>query len=167
MTVSSNNLDVSQRIEFSCCYLYNDQFCPTLQSHTYKFEATVHCYSDYYNNIGVVFPFHDFKELCKEVVPNGCYIYNTNFDTFGVSYSNDEKEKQVYRSLVDIGVTCVGFPFTISIERLLNEISSKLDIILNCKYPGLYLVETKLRENANSLAIWKNTERKSNANTNN
>ena len=162
MIVKSNKLEVSQRVEFSCCYLYNDPDSTVLQPHTYKFEATVNC-DNSYDNFGVVFSFSRFKQLCKDVVPDGCYIYNTNFDTMILNFSSlgksfDKQEELVYKSLRDIGVRCIGLPYMISTERLLSDISSKLIVELKNRYPHVYLVETKLRENTNSIAIWKNEE---------
>lgn len=142
-------VEVSQRCEFSCSYLVPQAAGYDLNSIHYRFEATV-CGSSPYLSTGRVISFEEFKKLIKSVIPDKAFIYD----------STDENQRAVCEALKNCGIFSYAFSGEISTEKLLEEISLMLDKALDA-YPGVYLKETKLRENANSYATW-NQEVKSN-----
>lgn len=137
-------VEVSQRVEFSCCYVVVESSGVMLNSHQYKFEATA--YVDSYDpakNFRVL-SFEDFKDLCLQCVPNGMFIYN----------KLDLGQYVIARSFKDYGVDVLEFDSPISAERICHYISSILLAKLTKAFPSVNLKETKLRETANSYVTW-------------
>ena len=138
------SVEVSQRTEFSCSYLVPDGKYYKLNSHHYKFEATV-CGAKHYEQSGIVISFEDFKDLITKVVPDGFFLFD----------KGDIQQQILCREFQNCGVPTKSFSSMISAERLLEEISLILVKDLRDIYPGVYLKETKLRENSNSYVSWK------------
>lgn len=141
------SVEVTQRVEFSCSYLVPRGGRYDLNSVNYKFEATV-CGSKAYESTGRVISFEDFIRVIKSILPNKSFIYD----------KNDDKQKVLAEAFRDCGVFSYVFDGDISAERILEEISLMLVEALHV-YPGVYLKETKLRENASSYVSWKQEEK--------
>ena len=143
MSDIKSTVEVSQRIEFSCCYVVSENGIPKLNAHHYKFEATVEGLENY-DKTGRVLSFDAFKIICSEVCPDGSFLYDVG----------EQKQQLIALAFSQYGVPCVGYEFELSAERLLNEISLLLVESLKENYPEVYLKETKLRENVNSYVTW-------------
>ena len=146
MTDSKKTVEVSQRTEFSCSYLVPQRGFYDLNSINYKFEATV-CSAAAYESTGRVISFEDLLTVIKNIIPDKAFIYD----------KTDSKQQAVRDAFVLCGVFSYAFEGEISTERLLEEISLMLVGALKA-YPGVYLKETKLRENSNSYVTWKQVD---------
>ena len=140
-------MDVTQRCNFECFYIMrvvkdgNTEY--QLNCHSYLFEATVKSIS----NSDIAIPFEDLKDCMKTVVPANSYVY----------YRND-----THRSILDIksnldtmrikSYPLDKFPCA---ESLLQFMTWRLQTILDCDYPGIIVVETKLRESSDSYVTCK------------
>ena len=143
MEVSQKNVEVSQRVEFSCSYLTPDDNKYMLNSIHYKFEATV-CGMNAYEVTGRVISFEDLKKVIKSIIPDKMFIYD----------KHDLNQYLISKDFKTCGVFSYAFEGEISTERILEEISLMLVEALSA-YPEVYLKETKLRENSNSYVSWK------------
>lgn len=146
MAQSTAKIVVSTRIEFSCCYIYQESEAPSLNSHRYKFEATVEGLQKYEDS-GRIIDFQDLTQVCKWSVPDKAFVYNDDRNSLSFEIAN---------TLRSHGLRCVGYPFEFSTEQFINAISLKL-ISLLAMIPGVRLLETKLREDSNSFVSWTNT----------
>ena len=138
----NKNVEVSQRVEFSCSYLTPNNTLYELNSIHYRFEATV-C-SRLKRLTGRVISFEDFKKVIKSIIPDKAFIYD----------NTDTNQYLIAKDLKDCGIYSYAFSGEISAERILEEISLMLVEAL-AAYPQVYLKETKLRENSNSYVSWK------------
>ena len=142
--MNTKQVEVSQRIDFSCSYVVNlGNNVYQLNSHYYKFEATVANLENYDEN-GRVISFETLKRIMEQIVPDEMYLYN----------DSDINQVVISISFAACGFTCYNFDEEVSTERILNYISLTLVDELK-KYKNLYLKETKLRENNNSYVSWK------------
>lgn len=146
-----NFTEVSKRLEFSCAYVYkrdSEAFSFRLEAHNYKFEATV-SKSDIndpkYLESHKVLDFEDLTRAMKNSVPDGSFVYEID----------DPHQRNLAKSFEsNFLIPTFDMPCPISAESLLNTISLMLEEELK-QYPGVVLVETKLRENASSFVSWK------------
>lgn len=141
-----SSVEVSQRIEFTCCYVLKEGDVPKLNAHNYKFEATVIC-PENYENSGRVLSFSEFSKICKDSVPDNCFLYNTE--------SGDAQEQAIAFAYTQYGIEAQPYSGILSAERILNEISLILLDVLKVEHPEVFLKETRLRETTNSFVTWK------------
>lgn len=135
--------EVTQRSEFSCCYIvHNFDETYSLNCHNYKFEATV---SGHITASNRIISFEDFKALIDSVIPNSCFLYNVE----------DQSQKLISQTFSLCGISTLGFGEEISAEIILNQISLMLVQVLKEFSSDLFLKETKLRETSNSYVTWK------------
>lgn len=139
-------IEVTKRIDFSCCYVMQEKDNPQLEAHRYRFEATV-TGPDNYEKTGRVIWFDDFRRLCQSSVPNKSFLYCA---------LPESVDTDIAKSFKQYGIPTVGYQFELSTERILNEISLNIVNKLNLSYPGVILKETKLREDGNSFVTWTN-----------
>lgn len=143
MDNTKKSIEVSQRVEFSCSYLVPADNEYYLNSVNYKFEATVSGLQSY-ESTGRVISFEDFTKIIKSIVPDKSFVYD----------KTDIKQMVIANDFKLCGVCSYAFDGVISTEKLLEELSLILVESLQV-YPGVYLKETKLRENSNSYVSWK------------
>lgn len=143
-----NFTEVTKRLEFSCAYIYKKGNTFKLEAHNYKLEATV-SKSDIndpkYIESHKVLDFEDLTKAMKSSVPDASFVYELD-DPHQVSLAKSFES--------DFLIPTFDMPCPISAESLLNTISLMLEEELK-PYPGVVLVETKLRENASSFVSWK------------
>lgn len=150
MTKSSytkvTNTELTQRVDFSCCYLYYDGIKYQLDANNYKFEATVvktDINSERYLDYSRILSFESLRDIMKSVVPDKTFLYSGNY-----------KEQVVANALYDTaGIPIEMYEGSVSAEVIVNKISLKLKEALR-QYPGVSLKGTKLRETVNSYVSW-------------
>ena len=139
MTKSSytkvTNTELTQRVDFSCCYLYYDGIKYQLDANNYKFEATVvktDINSERYLDYSRILSFESLRDIMKSVVPDKTFLYSGNYKA---------------------GIPIEMYEGSVSAEVIVNKISLKLKEALR-QYPGVSLKGTKLRETVNSYVSW-------------
>ena len=143
---------VTQQIEFECCYIAKKR----LNAHRYKIEVTVSG-EDRYTKDGIVIDFESLRSYIREVVPDNKFVLGK------YGYESDAEEQKVYqvsRAMADCGIMTQQFSET-SCEVICEEIAHQLQQEFYIREPGLIVEEVKLRENAQSYAVWTNTQNKS------
>lgn len=142
----SKNTEVTQRIDFSCCYLYYNGSNYQLDAHNFKFEATAVKSVINTENLlefSRVLSFEIFRDLMKSVVPDKSFLC-----------SGRSEEQLVGKAMKEVGIPVVHYEGPISAEVIINKLSSYLQDLLR-QFPGVELKETKLRETVNSYVSWK------------
>ena len=142
-----SNLTVSQRVEFSCFYILEEENEPKLNAHRYVFEATVEC-PLLYKQTNRVLPFAKFRSLCQEVVPDNSYLCSRNL------LESDNRFLNLFLAIQNLEIPIRTFPDKISTEKILESVSVELHDRLKSIHPEFILKQTKLRENSNSYASW-------------
>lgn len=141
------NTELTQRVDFSCCYLYYDGAKYQLDANNYKFEATVvktDINSERYLDYSRILSFESLRDIMKSVVPDKTFLYSGNY-----------KEKMIANALYDnADIPIEMYAGQVSAEVIINKISLKLKEALR-QYPGVTLKGTKLRETVNSYVSWK------------
>lgn len=138
-----SNLEITQRVDFSCSYISYLRETPLLYSCTYKFEVTVMC-PDYYTKSGSVMMFEDLKDIMKASVPDRTFIVNT-------SYPEAIRLKSI---LLNQGINVLDLSQNVTTESLLNDISLIVVRRLAESFSEVKVKETKLRESPSSYATW-------------
>lgn len=140
-------MDVTQRCNFECFYIMrvfngnNTEY--QLNCHNYLFEATVKSIS----NIDIAIPFEDLKDCMKTVVPSNSYVYYRN-DTY-------EPILDIKSNLDALGIKSYPLDNFPCAESLLGFMTQWLQSVLDKKYPGLLVLETRLRESSDSYVTCK------------
>lgn len=141
------NTELTQRVDFSCCYLYYDGSKYQLDANNYKFEATViktGINSERYLDYSRILSFETLRDLMNSVVPDKTFLYSGNY-----------KEQMVAFAFLDnTDIPTEMYEGPVSAEVIINKISLKLQAALK-QYPGVSLKGTKLRETVNSYVSWK------------
>ena len=143
MYTSTGTIQVTQRVEFECCYLSEGKY---VEPHRYRVEATVES-PQHYADHGVVLNFAEFKKYILSVVPDHAFVFNAGA-------SSSQAELEVGYKFVDYKLKTVEVDFPISAETLCNYIATNLQDVFNMKEPGVVLVDLKLRENNDSFVSW-------------
>lgn len=133
-------MEVTKRIEFECCYIYNKQ----VEAHRCKLEVTVEGPQRYYD-LGRVITYEELSNYMKDVVPNHSFLY----------HDEDMKSMMVALAFQQAGCKVTEYPFPISAENLCSHIAESLQTILDSKEPGIRILDLKLREDNNSYVSWK------------
>jgi len=148
MQKSDAALEVTQRTEFSCCYL--DKYIDNtgsekyrLNAYQYKLEATVQGLPD--NTSNKLIDFKIFKKILKEASPEGQFLYDVN----------DQKQVLVTTAFNACNVSCYPIRGSVSVENILKHISQVVDSFIESNYSDVHLKETKLRETASSYVTWR------------
>ena len=134
------NMEVTKRVEFECCYLYNKQ----IEAHNCKLEVTVEG-PQRFNDFGRVISYEDLTRYMKYVVPDKTFLYS----------SDDYDGNHVAIALLDVGCRTGEYEFPISAENLCKHFADTLQDLLDKKEPGLRIIDLKLREDNNSYVSWK------------
>lgn len=141
-------MDVTQRCNFECFYIMqiqkeNNYVEYQLNCHSYLFEATVKSIS----NSDIAIPFEDLKDCMKVVVPSNSYVY----------YKNDTNKSilDIKSNLDALRIKSYPLDKLPCAESLLQFMTQWLQAILDFDYPGLVVLETKLRESQDSYVTCK------------
>lgn len=130
---------VTQRSEFECCYITNQQ----LNAHRYRVEVSAEV--NYNIDGSITLEFSTFKKLLDSLLPDGSYLYNLNDNI-------DDVSTKIAALLDSIHIPVTGYLFQITAESLCNKIARDLDCEL--RNHAVVLKEVKLRENADSFVTW-------------
>lgn len=135
---------VTQRARFTCSYIY----------HNASKHATELCSSNYTVEVSVTRPgeddkfvmeFSDLQKVLKSIVPDKKFL-------FGPFLS--KKDEELMQVMKDLGVPTASYMFDVSAETLCEDIALQLSNELEFDYPGVQLLEVKLRENSDSFVVW-------------
>lgn len=143
----SANIEVTQRIMFSCAYLMKRSYYSQLNAHDYKFEATVVRKSGIssYSNPKMIISFENLQSAMADVSFEGCFLFN----------SANRDEARLAKTFRSCNISTIDLKEDVSAEVILNAISLKLSDKMSENFK-LYLKETKLREGNNSYVTWQN-----------
>ena len=134
------NMEVTKRVDFECCYLYNKQ----IEAHNCKLEVTVEG-PQRFNDFGRVITYEDLTRYMKYVVPDKAFLYS----------SDDCDGNHVASAFLDVGCRTYSYDFQISAENLCKHFADTLQDLLDKKEPGIRILDLKLREDNNSYVSWK------------
>lgn len=134
------SMEVTRRVEFECCYIYNNQ----IEAHRCKLEVTVEG-PQRFEDFGTVISFESLRRYILSVVPDKTFLCD----------ANDPASKHVGDAFIDAGCRVLVCEFSISAENLCTYIAEKLQHLLNIGEPGIQIVELKLRENNDSYVSWR------------
>lgn len=133
------NMEVTKRVEFECCYIYDRH----IEAHHCKLEVTVEG-PQRFNDFGRVISYEDLTRYMKYVVPDRAFIY-CDADLDSVKVSN---------AFLDAGCTTMSYDFQISAENLCKHFADTLQDLFDKKEPGIRIIDLKLREDNNSYVSW-------------
>ena len=146
--MNSENLEVTQKITFECCYVSQPPLsCGPLNAHRYQFEATI-SNPQSYSDTGRVISFENLKQAMQACSFGGYFLYQ----------ANDVLAKAIAEAFENYGVHTKSFKDQISAELILETLTQRLSDIVNNYGLGSIVKETKLRENTNSYVTWKRKE---------
>lgn len=134
------NMEVTKRIEFECCYIYNQQ----LEAHNCKLEVTVEG-PQRFNDSGRVMSYENLSWYMKQVVPHKAFLY-WDKDLDGIS---------VGQAFAKVGCRVESYAFPISAENLCKCFADSLQDLFDEKEPGIRILDMKFREDNNSFVSWK------------
>lgn len=134
------NMEVTKRVEFECCYIYNQQ----IEAHHCKLEVTVEG-PQRFSNSGTVISYEDLGRYMRNLVPHKAFLY-WNKDTDGI---------HVGHAFADAGCRVEIYEFPISAENLCKYFADTLQDIFDHKEPGIQIIDLKFREDNNSYVSWK------------
>lgn len=139
-TDTQPTMEVTKRIEFECCYIYNQQ----IEAHHCKLEVTVEG-PQRFNDQGRVIAYEDLTRYMKTVVPHKSFLYwDKDIDSINVS-----------RAFAEAGCRVEQYNFPISAENMCKNFADKLQQIFDIKEPGISIIDLKFREDNNSFVSWK------------
>ena len=139
----NNMIEVTQRVEFECCYLFQQQ----LECHKCKLEVTVSG-PQRFEDTGVVISYEALKQYMRDIVPNKKFLYN----------KDDNAGNLVAKALdlsLSVGSSTQEFDFPISAENLVDYFAETLQDTFDRCEPGIILLDMKLREDASSYVSWR------------
>lgn len=131
---------VSYRTEFECSYFQNLE----LHSHRYRIEVTVDGEQRRENN-GKIIEFKYLAQLVNQVVFDKFFVFGTDV------LPDERKVIDVMRS---VGIKTWGCAYPLSVENFCKDIADRLQIVLTQSFPGVSVLEIKLRETNDSFATW-------------
>lgn len=134
------NMEVTKRVEFECCYIYNQQ----IEAHHCKLEVTVEGPQRFHDS-GTVIAYEDLSRYMRHLVPHKAFLY-WDKDTDGIHVS---------RAFADAGCRVESYSFPISAENLCSYFATTLQSTFDVKEPGIRILDLKLREDNNSYVSWK------------
>ena len=139
-------MTVTQRAEFECSYVSAVTNSATeLHSHRYRIEFSV-CGEQRFIDHGIVIEFAEFASLIKSILPDHKFLFNAHASTESAEYNI----ASTVHSYLPNAVRSYDAP--ISAENLCNFLVRDLQQLLNTSAPGVYILNAKLRESANSFA---------------
>ena len=139
-----NSVQVTQRIEFSCCYVESMRF----NIHRYRMEATV--VSKHPEN-GIVIAFETLKQLMKSVVPED--------NSFLFSRIKTGEQTALKNSLEMNKIAVAVLPVEIlTAETLCSYLARRLQNALDASKQDASVINLKLRETNDSYANWTRPE---------
>lgn len=138
---------VTQRSDFECCYIMKMHDELQIHSHHYKIEISVSGDQRMEDN-GVILEFSQFKSILDSVLPDHMFIFNSD------SNSNCIEEVNVANAMVCNRIPVKELEFSPSAENLVNYIVNEFQWKLNTIFPGVVVVDAKLRESNDSFAQW-------------
>ena len=133
------DIEVTKRIEFSCCYIQNHQ----IESHHCKLEVTVSG-PQRFHDFGRIITYEDLQRLLRKIVPDKTFLFSLT----------DELGSQVADAFVSAGCKTKSYDFDISAENLCKHFAETLQEILNLVEPGIIIHNMKFREDNNSYVSW-------------
>lgn len=136
------DMQVTQRVEFECCYLQPDR----LNAHRYKVEATVFA-PQRYHDTGQVIEFSELRRIMRTCVPDNAFVYCAG-DTGGIS-----SDIAVVLKRANYPTWCLST--LVTAESLCEHIATTLQDRLTFEYPGVTVQEVKLRETTDSFVVWR------------
>ena len=134
------NMEVTKRVEFECCYIYNQQ----IEAHHCKLEVTVEG-PQRFNDSGTVISYESLSNYMKNLVPHKAFLF-WNKDVDGI---------HVGRAFSDAGCRVEIYEFPISAENLCKHFADRLQAIFDTREPGIRILDLKFREDNNSYVSWK------------
>lgn len=140
----TNNITVTQRASFEACYLMeaSKQLGLQLHGHNYKVEVTVSG-NQRMTDLGFIIEFSELKKLLMSVLPDHKFLAWP--DKLSNAVANTISE---YPNIFEY----IDYPPTA--ENLITHIVENLQQKLNKQYPGVTIVNAKIRENNDSFAEW-------------
>ncbi len=138
------DMQVTQRVEFECCYLQPDK----LNAHRYKVEATVVA-PQRYQDKGQVIEFSELRRIMKSCTPNDTFLYCSE------EAGNIGSDIAVVLRRANYLTCCLSTAVTA--ESICEHIATMLQDKLIFEYPGVVVKEVKLRETADSFVVWQRT----------
>ncbi len=139
MSTTAHNMEVTQRIEFECCYL----FYGVLEAHRCKMEVTV-AGPQRFEDHGVVITYAALQDYMKQVVPDRSFVY----------CRSDPSGLYVGKAFQDVNCSVKEYDFPISAENLCKHFAEELQDLFDVKEPGIHILDMKLREDNNSFVSW-------------
>ena len=133
------DIEVTKRIEFSCCYIQNHQ----IESHHCKLEVTVSG-PQRFQDFGRIITYEDLQRLLRKVVPDKSFLFKVD----------DEASSQVADAFTSAGCKTQSYNFDISAENLCKYFAETLQEVLNIVEPGIVIHNMKFREDNNSYVSW-------------
>lgn len=145
----NNNVTVTQRSSFEACYLMKVEPSASVQmhSHNYKVEVTVSGNQQMTDN-GFIIEFSRLKHLLDSVLPDHKLILYPSYNT---TIYDINKKFEYFTQGLSIVFNLDKEP---TAENLITYIVSKLQDKLDTQYPGVTIVNAKLRETNDSFAEW-------------
>ena len=148
-----NKITVTRRASFEACYLMKVDNVSGVQihSHNYKVEVTVSGNQRMTDN-GFIIEFKVLKNMLESILPDHKFIFwpiddPTDYTVSGISSS-------IQNEIQRLGNTCYDIDFAPTAENMISHIVSQLQNLLDKHYPGVTIVNAKLRENNDSFAEW-------------
>lgn len=136
------HLQVTQRLEFSCCYLRDTE----LNAHRYRLEVTVESPTNVVAS-GVVMDFQTLKRYMQALVFDETFLFSRT----DLSKSN---LKSAYEAFNLEGVKTELVDFDLCAESLCTYFALTLQRTFDEHKLGVNVVDVKLRENNDSYANW-------------
>ena len=133
-------MEVTKRIEFTCCYIYDHQ----IEAHQCKLEVTVDG-PQRFDDFGRVISYESLAGFMKSIVPDKSFLYST----FDLDSSN------VADAFKCAGCNIVPFDFVISAENLCRYFATSLQEMFDLHEPGIRIIDMKFREDNNSYVSWR------------
>ena len=139
-----NEITVTQRASFEACYLMEVSHSEGIRfhSHNYKVEVTVSG-NQRMNDLGFIIEFSELKNLLISVLPDHKFLaWPDRLSNIVADKLSDQPNAFEY----------IDYPPTA--ENIISHVVQQLQIKLNKSYPGVTVVNAKLRENNDSFAEW-------------